>query len=209
MFCVNKRVSNASPTAEKTARRAAPLDTTNPYKRFFQKMYPDNKCHACAKKQIQVKEDTDHMLSCPSREDRSQESVKLWQQVYKIIGEAKIEDGKAKGKPQYIKPFVVRTPAALALHEAPPNGALAFPCVGRVAQFPDQAAALGLIPRDLVGVLRELGLAEPDKVADKVARLCQNAVVADLKARHHAIAMDRDQKSLFRRYVLRVPPNHA
>jgi hypothetical protein len=34
--------------------------------------------------------------------------------------------------------------------------------MGRIAQFPDEAAALGLIPRDLFAALRELRLAEPD-----------------------------------------------
>lgn len=71
-----------------------------------------------------------------------------------------------------------------------------------VAAFPDEAAQLGLIPRTLEGALRELDVENPKKLADKIARLCQKAVAADLYARHQAIAAGRDQKALFATHVL-------
>jgi ribonuclease HI len=193
---------HASPTAKKTCRRAAFLNQDNPYKEFFKQMYPNNKCHACAKKHIDVVEDSEHMMKCPSRDDRNEASKNLWASIYKLIEEAE-NNGKGKGKAQNIRPFALRTTQSNTLYEAPANWACS-PCLGRIAQFPDEAAALGLIPRDLVGALRELGLTEPESVADEVAQLCQNAVVADLYARHQVLAKDRDQKALFRKLVLGI-----
>jgi hypothetical protein len=68
--------------------------------------------------------------------------------------------------------------------------------LGKLQQFSDDAAALGLIPRAFVSALRELRVESPEKVADEVVRLCQNAVAADLQARHKTIAEDRSQKRL-------------
>jgi hypothetical protein len=192
---------HCAPTAKKTVRREAALDANNTYKQFFKQLYPDDKCHACAKKGITTIEDTHHMISCQSREDRNVASEKLWREIYDIIRKA--QKNNSTYTPESIKPFVLRTQSSLALFQPPAGGVHLLPtALGKLQQFSDDAAALGLIPRAFVSALRELRVESPEKVADEVVRLCQNAVAADLQARHKTIAEDRSQKLLFGRLVL-------
>ena len=190
---------HAAPTAKKTARRAGHQDANSPYKQFFSHLYPDDKCYACGLKHIAVVEDTKHMMECPSRDDRKTASLQLWHKIHSKI--------KSKQKPNsaknvaWLRPFALRTQEALGLHHVGAGHRLSA-ALAEVAAFPDEAAQLGLIPRTLEGALRELDVENPKKLADKIARLCQEAVAADLYARHQAIATGRDQKALFATHVL-------
>jgi ribonuclease HI len=197
---------HATPTATRSYRRARALDATNPYKKFFQHLYPDKKCFACKQKGIDVEEDTAHMVACPSRDDRRAASVELWNKVYQTIRE---NQGPNALDARFLRPFALRTPEtmALTLHQlGPAGGAHIGAALADVAAFPDDAAALGLIPRKLEAALAELGVVEAAKTADTVAQLVQSAVAADITARHRAIATGQGQKALFRVHVLGLQP---
>lgn len=200
---------HATPTAARSSRRAGALDATNPYKKFFQHMYPDKKCFACKQKGVDVDEDTAHMVACPSRDDRRAASVEMWNKVYQMIRD---NQGPNALDARLLSPFALRTQEAMALtlhQHGLAGGAHVGVALADVAAFPDNAAALGLIPRKLEAALVELGVAEAAKTADSVAQLVQSAVAADIAARHRAIATGRGQKALFRVHVLGLqpPPN--
>ena len=146
-----------------------------------------------------VIEDTQHMVECPSRDDRKEASLRLWNEIHtKIKNKQKPNSAKDAA---LLRPFALRTQDALGLHRN--DGGHRLPAaLAEVAAFQDEAAHLGLIPRTLEGALRELDVEDPKKLADEIARLCQDAVVADLYARHQAIAEGRNQRVMFAAHVL-------
>jgi ribonuclease HI len=196
---------HAAPTAEKNARRYKTFNADNPYREFFRAFYPDDKCHACAKAGVAIKENTQHMLECPNRPDRKEASTRLWKEIYDLIKKNQSEHAKTRDVRQ-LRPFALRTQEALNLHSPGAGGGRPLaPALASVAEFPDTAAALGLIPKGLEAALLELGVEDAGRVADKVAAVVQSAVAADVKARHRVIATERGQKLLFRVHVLGLP----
>ncbi len=196
---------HAAPTATKNHQRHRALNVDNPYKKFFQALYPDDKCHACTKQGVSIKEDTRHMLECPNRPERNDAARKLWSDVYKLLEKNQSEQARTRNVRQ-LKPFALRTQEVLHLHSPGAGGGRPLaPALASVAAFPDAAAALGLIPRDLEAALQELGVEKAGEVADTVAAMVQSIVAADVKARHRVIATERGQKLLFRVHVLGSP----
>ncbi len=111
---------HATPTAERTHRRAGALNADNPYKTFFQHLYPDTTCFACGQKGIKVVENTDHMVKCPSQDDRKEASVELWKRVHNLIRENQSPNATDA---RHLRPFALRTPEAEALTVLPPGQA--------------------------------------------------------------------------------------
>jgi ribonuclease HI len=193
---------HAAPTAEKNHRRHATCNADNPYRKFFQHLYPDDKCHACAKAGASVVEDTKHMLSCTNRPERNEEALKLWNEIYHEIEKNQSQHAQPRSARE-LRPFALRTQEVLQLYSPGAGGGRApAPALARVAEFPDAAASLGLVPKDLEAALQELGVEKAGELADKVAAMVQSAVAADVKSRHRVIATDRGQKLLFRVHVL-------
>lgn len=149
---------HAAPTAKKTSKRASFQDANSPYKEFFSRLYPDDKCFACSQQNISVVEDTQHMMECPNRDDRKEASLRLWNEIHaKIRNKQKPNSAKNAA---LLRPFALRTQEALGLHQI--GGGHRLPAaLAEVAAFPDEAAHLGLIPRTLEGALRELDVEDP------------------------------------------------
>ena len=146
-------------------------------------------------------ENTNHMLSCPNRQTRSDISHKLWEEVREAIREA--QPSRAPD-PHLLAPFALRTESA----PPPPTPAgwegATFAQLRKVRSFPAEAAQLGLIPSSLKGALRELKVPKPriDEVAHNVASLVKRAVVEDIRLRARALGEERGLKDLFRAHAL-------
>jgi hypothetical protein len=72
-----------------------------------------------------------------------------------------------------------------------------------VADFPDEPAALGLIPKALREALQELGVDSTlcPGLADDLASLSQCAIASELYARAKDIAETRDARALYSKHV--------
>jgi hypothetical protein len=79
-----------------------------------------------------------------------------------------------------------------------------------VGDFPDSAAELALIPKELEGALRELEVEEDrtSSLADEMAALVQEAVARDLWQRSKDIASDRGRGALIRKHLFPESASH-
>jgi len=156
-----------------------------------------------------------HLLTCDVRKTRKEAHVKLWKEIYQ-----RIRAQQKQGSPDprlLLRPFLLRdeklTPTP-TLPPAPGAGAgnrhqpdpLRY--LRQVAAFPDDAAALGLIPKDLVGALKELGVKceMAGQLADEVSQLAQSTLAREVRAHTRALALHRAWPALYRQHVLGLRP---
>jgi hypothetical protein len=158
-------------------------------------------------------EDTKHLLTCDARQSRKLAAKTLWEDIH-----SKIREKQKPGSldPRLLRPFALRDGEIPTLPLPPPA-----PVEGRgshapdpqrslrqVAAFPDSAAELGLIPKGLVGALKELGVKreEAGQLADTLATLIQSTLAREVRSYSRDVAIHRDWPSLYGKHVLGKRP---
>ncbi len=166
--------------------------------RYWQKVYPDDKCHACKKKlgDAAPVEDSAHLADCPNVEGVEQLYKETWQRIR--------EDIKAKTRKKEsvdrIVPFLASTVAmrqeaqALAGRQVGPERAESWPCVGR---------AVGLVPRGWTKTLLACGGRRNavGQLADRTVLRMQQAELKAFQLRCKEIARDRQLSRVYKETV--------
>ena len=158
-------------------------------------------------------EDTEHILSCNARQSQTDTAIETWTKIYQII-RAKQPFGAPDAR--MLKPFGLRhdsipttppplpPPLAAGGRRGGNHSPDRYRAVRQVNAFPDNAAMLGLVPKGLVGALKELGVPhkEADQLADEVSQLVQSALVRELWLRSRNVAIHREWAALYGKHVL-------
>jgi hypothetical protein len=207
---VYKIRSHAALTAVKGHNKVNWLKNDNPYKKYYQALFPSQNCIYCeeALPAQHVPEHTAHLLSCPNHTTRPGISIDLWRDCYDLIEKSIDPDlvpirGFAPATAaRLIAPFVLPSVAASQRHlnvaNCPNNGALL-----ELSAFNGERASLGFIPSALTRALTTVGV--PISKAKATARLiaCRihRAIAAIFCDRTRHLHRKRNQRKLHRTLV--------
>lgn len=201
-------------TLAKLSRLQRSHETNSPFYKYYQQMYPSNNCHFC-KKRIELQgmnivDDTEHFHQCKHQLSKNEIATELWNKIYQLITRYQVKQTNQQilHSSHLLYPWVLPSEGALMTHQAETAkaeevwGSSSFSSLREVVLFGQEEASVGLIPSALVGSLKELQVGQAEHVADEVSLLVQQALAKAYYRRVRDIAVERDQKKLFRQHVL-------
>jgi ribonuclease HI len=173
---------------------------------YYQRLYPDEKCHACDRflflnpdpNTTAPSEDTEHMIDCENVPGKSALFDDLWNDIKTRLRQYK------KAKPQNIaKLFPFASSSSAMRNASPPVDAAALPALAAVRAATPAMCRAVLVPKELTAALRECGLSREQarKEAGLISLNVQEAALAAFRLRCHQLASDRGQRRVYKEEV--------
>ena len=198
---------HALPTAAKLTILGSYYKDDNPRKKYYQAMWPDNKCHFCPG----TVEDTVHVLTCQNVPDADSDRYKCWEFVYEDIRAAQRRKAK-RAEPVHPRvrfPFAIRTAAVIAQsdaawHSLPPATRDRLKACREVRQLDTAFARYGLAPKCLDRALKELSIPRDQRkvLLPAIMGRIHECMHALYLRRCKLVAEQRDQMRLRKIHIL-------
>ncbi len=166
-------------------------------------MYPTPNCLSCELQGIVVKENTEHLLDCQSRQSKAQAAHTLHQKTKRIISEA--ISGMIPDYFDYLPDLALPRDGRLnECQQYADQLAANSPLKQFMQTYKKQHAMFGLIPKCLKKLLQSAGAKgeKLKKALSEIAWETQKVIHDDLRNRRKEIERYRNAKELRHRFVL-------